>query len=124
MKKLLLLVGSIPLLLPLFFCFPFLFSRDIVDRLFFVPLTTWGTLNDILPINVSVAQSVKTKETSFAFSHVLIIALSASKSKLSMAFSKSSRSSFDNEHFNAMDVAFLDIRVAWVVKLSFSIPCF
>jgi hypothetical protein len=124
MKKLLHLVGSIPLSLPLFFFFPFLLSRDMVDRLFFRPLTTWGIVNDILPVIVSIAQSVKTKGTSFAFSRALIIALSASNTKLSMAFSKSLRSSFDSEHFNAMDATFLEIRAAWVVELSFSIPCF
>jgi hypothetical protein len=30
-----------------------------------------------------------------------------------MAFSKSSRSSFDSQHFNATNVAFREIRAAW-----------
>jgi hypothetical protein len=42
----------------------------------------------------------------------LLIELSASKSNLSMAFSKSSRSSFDSEYFNATNVAFHEIRAA------------
>jgi hypothetical protein len=116
------LVESIPFLLPLFF-FPFLFSSDVVDRLFFGPFTTGGALNDILPVIVSVQHSVKTVGTSLAFSCTLHIELSASRSSLSMAFSKSSRSSFDSEHFNAIDVAFREIRAAWVVKFSFSVPC-
>ena len=116
---------SIPLFLALFFCFfPVLFSKDMVPRLFFAPFTSRGTLNDITPFNVSVAQSTETRGTSLDCSCSLFRELSASESSLSMAFSKSSRSSFDSEHFNATDVAFREIRAACVFKLSCSVPCF
>jgi hypothetical protein len=59
-----------------------------VDRLFFGPFTTRDTLNDILPANVFVEQSGKTGGTLLFFSYTLLIELSASKSNLSMAFSK------------------------------------
>jgi hypothetical protein len=94
-----------------------------VDPLFFGPFTK-GALNDVLPVNVSVQHSVKIGGTSLAFSCTLVIELSASKSSLSMDFSKSSKSSFDSEHFNATYVAFREIHAAWVVKFSFSVPCF
>jgi hypothetical protein len=92
-----------------------------VPCLFFGPFTMLGTLNVIFRDNVSVGQTV---ETSLAFSCTLLIPSSASKSNLSMAFSRASRSSFDTEHFSAIDVAFRDIRAAWVVKFSFSTPFF
>jgi hypothetical protein len=76
-----------------------------------------------LPANVFVEQSVTIGGTSLVFSCTLLIELSASKSSLSMAFSKSSRSSLDSEHFNAMDVAFREIRAAWAVKFSFFALC-
>ena len=101
------LIGSVPFFLPLFFFFHLFFSKEMAPLLFFGPFTTRGILNDILPLNMSaVAQSAETRGTSSSFSCILLIELSASKSNLSMAFSKSSSSSFDNEHFNARDVAF------------------
>jgi len=61
------LTGSvIPLFLALFFFFPFIFSRG-SDRLLFAPFTTWGTLIDIVPLDVSVAQLVGTRGTSLEF---------------------------------------------------------
>ena len=127
MKSMLVCKRSIPLFLPLFFFFPLFFSREIVPRLFFVPFTTRGILNDILPCNVPASvptQSVVTRGASLAFSCILTRELSASRSNLSMVFSKSSRSSLDVEHFNATDVAFREIRAACVSKLSLLVPCF
>jgi hypothetical protein len=95
-----------------------------VPRLFFGPFTTQGTLNDSLSTKTSVAQSVKGRGTSLDFSCTLLKELFAFKSNLSMAFSKSSRSSFDTEHFNAIDMAFHEIRAALVLRFSFWVPCF
>jgi hypothetical protein len=89
-----------------------------VPRLFFGPFTTWGTLNNILPVRIFVAQSIEVRETSVTFSCTLRKELFASKSNLSIAFFKSSISYFRMEHFNATDVTFHEIRVAWVFKFS------
>jgi hypothetical protein len=101
-----------------------------IPRLVFGPFTTSGTLNDILPVKTSVAQSVEGRgtqsvegrRTPIFFPCTLFKELSAYKSNLSMIFSKSSRSSFDMEHFSATDVAFHEIRAAWVFKFSFWAP--
>jgi hypothetical protein len=65
-----------------------------------------GTLNDIVPFSVLVPQSSETRGTSLYC--ILLKEPFASKSNLSNAFSNSSRSDFDIEHFNARDVAFRD----------------
>jgi hypothetical protein len=82
------------------------------------------TLNDILPVETYVGQSVEGRGTSLDFSCNLVKELSAFKCNLFMAFSKSSRSSFDKEHFSAIDAAFREIRATWVLKFSFCVPCF
>jgi hypothetical protein len=72
--------------------------------------TTCGTLNDILSVMTFVAQSVEGRGTPL-FSYIFLKELFASKSNLSMIFSKSSRSSFDTEHFSATDVTFCEMQL-------------
>jgi hypothetical protein len=57
----------------------------------------------------------------FILSAILLRESSTSKSNLSNDFSNSSRSGFDTEHFNAMDVAFRDKHAACGFKFSFSL---
>ena len=86
-----------------FFFFPFFSSTS--SLFFFGPFIISGALIDTLPFKISVSHSVLTRETTQGSTCLWFSVVYASWSNLSIAFSRSSRRSFETEHFNARDVA-------------------
>ena len=118
-KKCMLQLMQVPFFLLVAFFFPFLFSSTFFALLFFGPVSTSGALIDILPFNMSPAYSKQLLETPEGWVGLWLNELSASRSSLSIALSKSLRRSFETEHFNAMDVAFRQICAARVLKFHY-----
>ena len=86
-----------------FFFFPFFSSTS--SLFFFGPFITSGALIDTLPFKIFVSHLVLTRETTQGSTCLWFSVVYASWSNLSIAFSRSSRRSFETEHFNARDVA-------------------